>query len=154
MANVYTFIRTNVDITRLQVDIKRATNITKQLLYSTFEGPNVLKLYFNAALTIAETAALENVVISHVKGIIGEKKYLVKEYDPTGRYLVKETWYNKDNGDGTYSEIVEETLYVWELSKLMKRICNTYWVDGIVKDSEVWEYYASGKDRIIEKRGA
>lgn len=67
----------------------------------------------------------------------------------------KETWYATDNGDGTYSDKVEETIFTYDsvsTSQLMYKTITVYHVDGTVYSTEKIEYYKNDQNEIIEKK--
>lgn len=77
------------------------------------------------------------------------KNFLVKEYN--NGIIIKEIWYEIDNGDGTYSIKSEEIEYVYNNKKLDSRIVTYYSYDGSEINKEKWEYYVNGS-YIIEKK--
>jgi len=62
------------------------------------------------------------------------KNFLVKEY--SNNKIIKESWYEIDNGDGTYSIKSEETEYFYNLNLLSYRILTKFCYDSTVLSSE------------------
>ena len=98
-------------------------------------------------MTEEEKYAIDNFLNSKS---IPFKKFLVKEYS-NNKKLIKESWYEIDNGDGTYSIKAEETEYFYNCNLLDYRILKTFYYDGTVLFSEKWGYYTNGT-KIIEKK--
>lgn len=86
------------------------------------------------------------------KVIESKKKYCVKEYVKNGKRLTKETWYETDNGDGTYSDKTEERVYTYNGNKLEKDDVTYYWPDGSVRGTVTTEYYSQGDNKQVVKR--
>lgn len=84
---------------------------------------------------------------------VGDKNVLIRTI--TGGRVVKETWYDQDNGDGTYTGPVEETIYTYEKSYLKSKEIRQLALDGTVLESEAWDYFTgSGREEILKKRNA
>jgi len=147
----YQYSKDTVDLLKLEAEIIASVNISTNLDYSTHKYPNTLKIFFESDLTGDEQTALQTLVADHATSSIGEMKYLVKEYDPSGRLLIKETWYDTDNGDGTYSGKVSEISYTYNTGRLEKRREKNFWLDGVESKDKAWEYYVDGNEKVIEK---
>jgi hypothetical protein len=80
----------------------------------------------------------------------GEKNYCVKEYQ--GRRLVKETWYENDNGDDTYSQKVEEIVYNYNQNNLISTVTTTFWTDETPILSKTVEYFTNGNNIIVKNK--
>jgi hypothetical protein len=80
---------------------------------------------------------------------IPNKNFIIREYNKN-RNLIKESWYEIDNGNGSYSNLSEETEYFYS-GKLLYRITKIYSYDGTVLSSERWDYYTDNT-KIIEKK--
>jgi hypothetical protein len=78
------------------------------------------------------------------------KNYLIKQYN-SSKILISETWYEKDNGDGTYSVKAEEKLYIYSNRILESYTLNIYSYNGNIINTEKWDYY-NDINRNIEKR--
>jgi len=81
-------------------------------------------------------------------------KYKILKYDSMNR-LTKETLYDTDNKDGTYSGKAEDTVYTYsenDNSVLLYKITTVYYYDGTVAESVKTEYYKNDNNEIIEKK--
>lgn len=146
----YQFVKDSINLTKLQEEIQTAINTSVN--YSVFSEPDVLKIYFDEDLTVEQQDIISSVISSHnaSEEQTAEKKFLVKEFSAQNR-LVKETWYAIDNGDGTYSNKIEETVYEWSKNDMIGRSFKKFWLDGSETTEEIWKYFKNGKN-IIEKR--
>lgn len=82
----------------------------------------------------------------------GEKNFLVATYT-ANKSLDKETWYQNDDGGGTYSGVVEETTYSYSGKKLTSKSIQAYLLNGTaIGVPEVWNYYTDANNRKIQKR--
>jgi hypothetical protein len=79
------------------------------------------------------------------------KKYLIKEYN-SNKNLIKETWYEVDNGNETYSLKSEETEYIYVNRILNSRVFKVYNYSGNIVNIENWNYYTNSSNKIIEKK--
>jgi hypothetical protein len=79
-----------------------------------------------------------------------EKKYKVLSYDERNN-LSKESWYDTDNGDGTYLGKSEETTYAYDNSLLLSRTVVIYYYDGTVQTTLIYDYYKNDAHELIEK---
>jgi len=73
---------------------------------------------------------------------------LVKSY--SDNTLMTETWYNKDNGDETYSGKVSETVYNYSKNKIINRIEKKFLLDGAEIRSQQYDYFENTKGDKIE----
>jgi hypothetical protein len=81
-----------------------------------------------------------------------EKLFKVVKYSLQSR-VETETWYDTDNGDGTYSGKAEETTYTYLDAIMLYRIVVVYYYDGTVSSTTKYEYYKnSTTNEIIEKQ--
>jgi hypothetical protein len=81
-----------------------------------------------------------------------ERKYKIISYDVMNR-IEKETWYDTDNGDGTYTGKAEETVFTFDglTSTLLYKIIKTFYFDGTEETSTKVEYYRNTNRELIEK---
>jgi hypothetical protein len=79
MTTKYSYVKTPVDIGRLNEEILAETGITKTLLYCNFNGPNKLDIFFDSDLSGAEQTLLDDIVTNHSGEPIPEPAIL-----PTG----------------------------------------------------------------------
>lgn len=107
-------------------------------------------LYFLSELSSAQQTTLGNLVSAHVPSSIGSKNYCVKEYSNSKRLLI-ETWYHTDDGDDTYSGLVERTTYTYESNKLVSHKIEEFWLDGTVMSSVEYTYHSNGTNTILKK---
>ena len=76
-----------------------------------------------------------------------EKNYKISDYTWLGK-LQTETWYETDDGNGSYSNKAEETVYTYSGLSLIKKTTSVYCYDGSVDSTHVVEYYTNGNERI------
>jgi hypothetical protein len=100
-------------------------------------------------MTSEEKTALNNFLAAKT---IKEKKYQVQTYD-SNYQLVTDTWYNTDNGGGSYSVKVEETTYAYSGNNIISKIVKIYHFDGTEASSETWQYLTDGTKQIMKKSG-
>ena len=89
-------------------------------------------------------------VLETNENYLGEKNFCVKEYQ--GRRLVKETWYENDNGDDTYSQKVEEIIYNYNKNNLISTVATTFWTDESPITSKTVEYFTNGNNIIVKNK--
>jgi len=100
-------------------------------------------------MTADEKTALDNLLKAKT---FRQKNYKISSYDTTNS-LTKDTWYDTDNGDGTYSGKAEETTYTYQSGiALLYKIVDTYFYDETVASSIKYEYYINSQNQIIEKK--
>jgi len=80
------------------------------------------------------------------------KKYCIKEYSTNKKKLQKETWYETDNGDGTYSDKIEETEYVYDGNKIVREEVTMFWPDGSERDSYTVTYFTQEGNKVVKKK--
>lgn len=117
----------------------------------TVEG-DVLTVVHDPEPSAGEKSQVDSAVAAHNGAGVGEKNYLVRSY--SGNLLATETWYNTDDGDGTYSGKVETTSYTYSGQKLVSKSVQSYYTDGTAYGTpEVWNYYTDDtNNRKVEKR--
>ena len=64
--------------------------------------------------------------------------------------LESETWYDTDNGGGTYSGKAIETIYTYNETHLISKTITTYYYDGSIASVDQHNYYQDSS-KIIEK---
>lgn len=101
-----------------------------------------------AEMSSGEKTSLDNFLAAKT---IKDKKFQVLTYE--NNLLTKDTWYNVDDGGGSYSIKVEETTYTYSNSKAMTKTIKTYYFDGTESASETWGYYTDGTKQILKKIG-
>ena len=145
----------HVDSSRLTVEIQGSA-IVAVLTHIDTTG-DVCDIYFNADLSGEDETILNGLVAAHVPAEIGSKNFLVAEYNSRGN-VTKETWYGTDDGDGTYSDPVEETVYTYGGAAdklLLSKTVTDLFTDGTpVAAPVVWEYVTNGDVKIMKKVGA
>ena len=82
---------------------------------------------------------------------VANKNYQVEEYSATTHRILKDTWYERDNGGGSYSVMAEETTYNYTGNNLDTKVTKTYSRDGSVVSTETWTYYKDGNKVIAKK---
>ena len=120
---------------------------------SAVEGvpPRYWKLTGDA---VSEMSQAEKDVVDAAIKVTAEKNYLVAEYNSRGN-VTKETWYGTDDGDGVYSDPVEESVYVYGGAGnklLLSKTITQLYTDGTAASApEVWEYVTDGDKKILKK---
>jgi hypothetical protein len=112
------------------------------------------KISFDKDLTTEEKTLLDSLVelsrgILHYKEI-REKKYKVDHYD--AQKLTTDSYYDTDNGDGTYSGLAEKTTYTYQGAKLLNKVVVTYYYDGTQASSIKYTYFQNSNGELIEKQ--
>lgn len=84
---------------------------------------------------------------------LSQKNFQVSAYDTLKR-LSTVTYYETDNGDGTYSGKAEKTTYTYvdNKSTLLRRKVELFCTDGTVFSEENFDYFKNNKDETIEKK--
>lgn len=95
-----------------------------------------------------EKAAVDAALLSKTFRSLNFK---VSSYN-TSNQLTSETWYDTDNGDGTYSNIAEQITYTYSGIVLMSRVETVYFYDGTVSSAETYNYYRNDANALIEKK--
>jgi hypothetical protein len=107
---------------------------------------------FDAPLSAPDEATLTALVEAHLggSGTFLESKYEVVSYDSGG--LVKTiSRYATDNGNGTYSDLVEQTTYFYTDSKLTKTEKRLFDSSGLCVNLETANYYSNDSGDRIRK---
>ena len=78
-----------------------------------------------------------------------EKNFMVNVYDLSYK-LETETWYDTDNGSGSYSGKASEATYVYDGNALVSKTEITYYYDGTIASTVIHDYYRDN-GKIIEK---
>ena len=144
---IYQYINNKVNLDVLEAEIVK--NIVAPV-YISFDSPDVLKICFDPALTTDQHNILTSLVNNHSPKI-GEKNYNIKIYFANN--LINDIWYNTDNGDGTYSNKVEELIYSYENGKLMSHILKKYYMGDLEYYQEQFDYFFENVTKtIIVKR--
>jgi hypothetical protein len=112
------------------------------------------KISFDKDLTTEEKTLLDSLVelsrgILHYKET-REKKYKVGHYD--AQKLITDSYYDTDNGNGTYSGLAEKTTYTYQGAKLLDKTVVTYYYDGTQVSSVKYTYYQNSNGELIEKQ--
>ena len=140
----YSFIKENTpDL--LNCELNKAQNEGK--FNSVYDHINttgtIIDIWFIDSLDSLSQTNLQFIIDNHSSSFLGDKNYLVKEYQNNKKRLLKSTWYNTDNNDGTYSDIVEETVYKYKGKKIESYTVTKYWANGIKISSETYVYYTN-----------
>ena len=82
-----------------------------------------------------------------------QNKYQISSYDDFHR-LSKITFYDTDNGDGTYSGKVNETTFEYfeNSSVILHKKVVIFYFDGSISSTDNYDYYKNDKNEIIEKK--
>jgi len=139
--------------------------LQKQVLASACEAvlshittnSDACSLVFETEPSPADVDVVNAVVAAHVVLVSASRNFLVAEYNNRGD-IDKETWYGTDNGGGSYSHPVEETVYTYggpNNKTLMSKTITQLLPDGSsLSPPEVWNYVTDGDKRIMKKVGA
>jgi len=139
------------DLSLLTVEINNSHSISQEVGYMNLLEPDALSIFFENDLTQNEQTVLAGLVNAHdaSKGGTYQENYHLSEY-VSGK-LTKETWYETDNGDGTYSNKARDIVYSWTTNYLTSYTESIYYKSGTLKEKEVYNYYTNGMT-VIEKK--
>jgi len=138
----------------LTESIQADTDIQAELLFinSTAGGSPQTDVWFERALTNDEKTALASLINAAPQGTgrVYERKYKVIE--KSKGLVIKESFYYTDNGDGTYSDLVDETTYTYSNRKQLETKTQTiYDTDGVIINRIIIDFYDGDNNSIIEK---
>jgi hypothetical protein len=129
-----------LDILKIQISNLGITSFD----HITWNSPDELLIYFSEELSAGEQTSLTTLVTTqHPPRLLG--KNFLKNIFEEGQ-LQKEQWYEIDNGDGTYSDLAEETIYSYNSGALLSSITTVYREGGIIDSIEEYEYYSGTED--------
>jgi hypothetical protein len=97
-------------------------------------------------MTAQEQAAVDSTALAKTLRV---QKYKVSAYN--GQLLSTETWYDTDNGDGTYSNMAAQTTYTYSGNALLSKTEIIYFYDGTVQSTNTYNYYQNGSNTIVKK---
>jgi hypothetical protein len=143
-----------VDTALLQQQVL-ASDCVAVLSHINTDGDDCI-LVFGEEPSTGDEAIVDALVANHTRLSQAEKNFLVAEYANPHSVLVKETWYGTDNGDGTYSDPVEETVYTYTNSNkvLVSKTVTPLFPDGtLAGDVETWNYVSDDNKKIMKKAG-
>lgn len=147
----YIYEKANVSLSQLTSEIKNDPLIATELSYMNHIEPDNLEIFFDGSLTSEEKTQLDTIVSGHIISTTGNKNYLVKDFLQNGRISL-ETWYDTDNGDGTYSGKIEETIYTYIGNKLTEYVIKIFLLNGVLLSEQKYEYYSQGTSKVIIKK--
>lgn len=132
--------------------LKLSPNIkTEFISLDSYEEIDECRIVYDSEPSSSELDAIEDIISEHIPSSIGDKRYCVQTY--WGNKLITETWYQVDNGDDTYSEIVEETTYNYIRNNLVSTSLQRYLINGHPYGvAEIWEYFTNGTKKIKKRR--
>lgn len=85
---------------------------------------------------------------------VGIATETLRDKGAAGKLLRRTVWAT-DNGDGTYADRVEETLYTYGTKKqkntLLSRAITTYFADGSVRSTKTIGYFTVSSGGVVEK---
>ena len=101
-------------------------------------------------MTQNEKIAIDNFLQAKT---LRNKKFKVNHYNSTN-LLTQDTYYDTDNGDGTYSGLAEQTIYTYQsgTTTLLYKIVTTFYYDGTVASAVKYAYFLNANNEIIEKQ--
>ncbi len=112
-----------------------------------FDGDDVTVM-FQATLDGAEETLLSDAVSGYTSIDIGEvKDWTVKVTQDDGDVYM----YAVDNGDGTYSELVESVVLEKAQGQLISRTHTWYSTTGIIQKQLVNTFFQNGTDKIMKR---
>lgn len=79
------------------------------------------------------------------------KNFKVSSYNSSSQ-LTSDTWYDTDNGDGTYSNMAEQVVYTYSANVLMSRVDTIYFYDGTISSAATYNYYRNDQNALIIKK--
>ena len=146
----YSYSKEDVLLNKLTIEINES-DISTVLSYINFDGFSALDIFFESELSDEEEVILNDLISAHSLTTSGEENFFVQVNNSRGN-VVSETWYNTDNGDGTYSGKVREIVYTYSSNgkNLQGRTEKEFWLDGTEKTSKAFEYYTSGSNKIVK----
>lgn len=85
--------------------------------------------------------------------LVPQRALLVGKYRVTSNLTnntITDSLYATDNGDGTYDDLVEETVYTYSNGHLISKTTTIYYDDGGIHTQRSWSYYRNST-KSIEK---
>lgn len=85
---------------------------------------------------------------------VGSGQILAAKFEITEKErgkVAKIRYYATDNGDGTYSDLVHETIYTYQRRHLLSEEYKTYYSNGVLASTTRWEYYTSPSGNVVKK---
>lgn len=151
----YNFTKTSANIEQLTIEINNNSTIIEDVDYIRYKktGTDNLKIFFSVDLDAGQQTELGNIVTAHTASVVGSKNFFVEEYNKRN-FITKEIWYETDNGDGTYSDKIEETTYFYDTknkNKLLYCVIKNFLKDGTEIDSKTLNYYSDDNKRIVKE---
>jgi len=134
----------DIDILTIQIQKKIITNL---LSYIRWDAPQSLKIYFENQLTESDVLVLNEIISSHSL-LMGEKNFFVETYENNKKII--ETWY-ATNENNLYTNKVEETMFIYDSNKIIKKIVKEYYLGDIEKSSIEYNYFTDGNKIIYKK---
>jgi len=65
--------------------------------------------------------------------------------------LQSRTWYQTDNGDGTFSDLSKDEIYTWNKNKLISVVFTEYYIDSRVATQKTETYSTSSEKHIVRR---
>jgi len=124
----------NPDVSSLTVDVKYWKVVSANVVEMTQNEKNAIDEFLKAKWN-------------------REKKYKVSSYNASN-LLITDSYYDTDNGDGTYSGLAEQTVYTYQTSSavLLYKITTDFFYDGTICSTTKYMYYLNANNQIIEKK--
>lgn len=144
----YTFNKIDINISQLHLEILESF---MDLLYLTHNYPDDLKVVLSRELTTNEHTTITNIINNHLPSSKPSKNFYIRRN--VSNKLITETWYETDNGDGTYSGKSEEIEFIYSKNTLTTRIERSFLSNGAVISEKIFDYYTNGDLQIIKPRG-
>ena len=147
----YQYSKLYVSSDVLAQTINDNVSMSQNVSYINWSADGILEIFFENDLTADEQAVLQTIVDNHQGGNdqFYRQVYYIKTYSASK--LTKETWYEIDNGDGTYSGKAREIVYTWSGNTLTHETETVYCTNGAIWSQTTSKYYTGSNNTIIKK---
>lgn len=144
----YDYTKESADLSLLTAEINADETIEQSVGHVNWDAPDSLSVFFDEALSGAEEDALDTVVADHDAsgGGFYEELNHVEEKVP-GR-LLKETWCEEVDEDGSPSKVARTIEYTWDGWSLVSHVEKKYFKNGVVESEVEKEYYQNRSDKL------
>jgi hypothetical protein len=157
----YTSVIGIPDLTFIHQRVNYSLMVDKSIEYCNYQqDSSVYSLYFSNILSDPDKSILDGIATDCTNSVIVEsffhnkripdKNFKVMSYDLNNK-LIKESWYEVDNGDGTYSVIAQDATYVYDNQALVSITTIIYCYDGSEFSTNIVRYYKNDQGQYIEK---
>jgi len=139
--NSYEFEKQYISNVILINDINKSS-ISQDVL-GLIKRDSSLIVQFENQLTSDEEITLATIVTNHIGGdnLFYQENHHVETLSTNK--LVKETWYETSNGDGTFSGKAREIVYTWSGLSVTQETESTYCTNGALWSQTTYKYYTN-----------